>query len=363
MVFLIVVLSKASRSRSTVTAARSILDGFGGVARDLDALKLVSLSPLTSGVFTTSLSILQHQRTQMTTSLVGAPQLASQIDCFTQTRRHYHHSHDSQLMVTSVIKSQMGGSQSRLVTCDDGRLYVLKMHPNPQGPNVLANETLGSILLRGLGFFAPRWRQVTINLKALRLFPDLAMCTAGGGTSFPACGVHFGSEYLGGPRYHVYDFMPKARMHTLRNASQLLPIYLFDVWANHQDKRQCIYQKLLADNLYDTFFIDNGHLFGGPTWQRVADRPRTSQSDIIEPIRIEDPRVEQCLKLFEERIPKLLHRAVAIVPPEWYKDDIYALYARLMWRLDFLRLLVAGDILDKDQRETGFGSSDGVRLE
>jgi hypothetical protein len=222
---------------------------------------------------------------------------------------------------------------------------VLKMHPNPQGPNVLANEALGSILLRGLGFFAPRWRQVTINLKTFRLFPDLAMCMSDGATTFPACGVHFGSEYLGGPRYRLFDFMPKSCTHQLRNASQLLPIYLFDVWASHQDTRQCVYQKLEDANLYDTFFIDNGHLFGGPTWQEVAGRARTRHSEIIEPVTIEDPSVERCLRLFEERIPRLLHRAVAVVPPEWYKDDIYALYARLMWRLDFLRLLVAGEIL------------------
>jgi hypothetical protein len=73
-------------------------------------------------------------------------------------------------------------------------------------------------------------------------------------------------------------------------------------------------------------------------------------SNIIEPIKIGDPRVEQCVRLFEERIPKLLHRAVAVVPSEWYKDDIYALYAQLMWRLDFIRPLVAGDILGKNHR-------------
>lgn len=289
----------------------------------------------------------------MGTSLVGAQQPISPLDHYAKIHRHYHHSHDSHLTVISVIRPQMGGSQSRLVMCDDGKLYVLKMHPNPQGPNVLANEALGSILLRGLGFCAPRWKQVTINLKTLRLFPDLAMCTAAGGTTFPTCGVHFGSEYLGGPRYHVFDFMPQARMHQLRNASQLIPIYLFDIWASHQDKRQCVYQKLRDENLYDTFFIDNGHLFGGPTWQEVAGRARTLHSDLIEPIRIEDPRVEQCVRLFEGSIPKLLHRAVAVVPPEWYKDDIYALYARLMWRLDFLRLLVAGDILEKVHRGRG----------
>ena len=284
----------------------------------------------------------------MSTSLVGQ-QLISPPSHFTHVRSH-RQSHDSLLTVTSVIRTQKGGSQSRLVTCDDGKLYVLKMHPSPQGPNVLANEALGSILLRGLGFFAPRWRQVTINLKTLRLFPDLAMSAADGGTTFPEFGVHFGSQYLGGPQYRLVDVIPKSRLHTLRNASQILPMYLFDVWASHQDNRQCVYQKLQDANLYDTFFIDNGHLFGGPTWQDVAGHARTLHSDLIEPIRIDDPRVDQCLKLFEEQIPRLLHRAVALVPPEWYKDDIYALYARLMWRLDFLRLLVAGDILGKHRR-------------
>jgi hypothetical protein len=283
----------------------------------------------------------------MGTSLVGVQQLISPLEHYAQSHRDHgsHESHESLLTVTTVVRTQKGGSQSRLVRCDDGKLYVVKMHPNPQDPNVLANEVLGSILLRGLGFFAPRWRQVTINLKTIRFFPDLAMCTAGGGTAFPACGVHFGSEYLGGQRYRLFDFMHKSRMHTLRNASQLLPISVFDIWACHQDTRQCVYQKLQDANLYDTFFIDNGHLFGGPTWREVAGRARTMHSDIIEPIKIGDPRVEECVRLFEERIPKLLHRAVAVVPPEWYKNDIYALYARLMWRLDFRRLLVAGDIL------------------
>jgi hypothetical protein len=282
----------------------------------------------------------------MGASLVGSQQGVCPLEPYGQIHRN-HHPRGSLLTVTRVVRTQNGGSQSRLVTCDDGKLYVLKMHPNPQGPNVLANEALGSILLRGLGFCAPRWRQVTINLKTLRLLPDLSMSTADGGTTFPACGVHFGSEYLGGPRYSLFDFMPRSRLHSLRNASQLLPMYLFDVWASHQDKRQCVYKKLHDANLYDTFFIDNGHLFGGPTWQEVAGRARTIHSDIIEPIDVGDPRVEHCLRLFQEYIPQLLHRAVALVPPEWYKDDIYALYARLMWRLDFLPLLVSFDKLGK----------------
>jgi hypothetical protein len=279
-------------------------------------------------------------------SLVGARQIISPLELPTQIHSRYTSNH-SPLTVASVIKAQRGGSQSRLVLCNDGKLYVLKMHPNPQGPNMLANEALGSILLRGLGFLAPRWRQVTINLKTIRLFPDLAMCAADGGITFPDCGVHFGSEYLGGSQYHLFDFMPKSRLPALRSTSQLLPIYLFDVWASQQDERQCVYQKLRDAALYDTFFIDNGHLFGGPAWREVAGHARTAYSNNVQPIKVEDPRIEQCVKMFEDCIPKLLHSAVAMVPYEWYRDDIYALYARLLWRLEFIRLLVAGDILGK----------------
>jgi hypothetical protein len=77
------------------------------------------------------------------------------------------HPEQRRLTVTTVIRRMSGGSQSRLIQCDDGKLYVLKMHPNPQGPNVLANEALGSILMHDLGFLVPRCRPVTINLKAL----------------------------------------------------------------------------------------------------------------------------------------------------------------------------------------------------
>jgi hypothetical protein len=47
--------------------------------------------------------------------------------------------------------------------------------------------------------------------------------------------------------------------------------------------------------------------------------------------------MERYLTLFETRIPQLLLDAVAVVPPEWYKGDIYALCARLLQRLQCLR--------------------------
>ncbi len=264
---------------------------------------------------------------------------------------HVCHTRQRILAVTTVVGKQRGGSQSRLVQCDDGKLYILKMHPNPQGPNVLANEALGSILTRGLGLCAPAWKPVTIDLKTVRFFPELAMQTSDQETVFPACGLHFGSEYLGGPEYDLYDFMPESYTHKLRSTAQSLAIYLFDVWAVHQDERQCVYQRNRETGFYDTFFIDNGHLFGGPTWSEIGGYSRSVCSANVQAPMIGDPRIEQWLKVFEDRIPGLLRHAIEVVPRDWYKDDIYLLYARLLWRLEFIRALVNQEIL-KSARET-----------
>jgi hypothetical protein len=254
------------------------------------------------------------------------------------------------IAVTTVVRTQPGGSQSRLVRCDDGKLYVLKMNPNPQGPNVLANEALGTILIRGLGFLAPSWKPIRIDLKAVRLFPELIMQTSVREATFPTCGIHFGSEYLGGPRYDVYDFMPKSYMYKLKCAEQFLPIYLFDIWACHQDERQCVYRRARYTSFYDTFFIDNGHLFGGPKWSEVAGHSRSGRSFNFELPAIGDPRIEQWLRVFEERIPTLLYHAIAAVPEDWYQDDIYALYARLLWRLERIRSLVNREMVETTRR-------------
>ena len=271
---------------------------------------------------------------EMTSRLEPCPRVRGACD----TRRRT-------LAVTSVIKKQPGGSQSHLVQCDDGKLYILKMHPNPQGPNVLANEAIGSILIHGLGLRAPPWKPVTIDLKTVRFFPELAMQTSDQETIFPACGIHFGSEYLGGPQYDLHSFMPKSYTHKLRSTEQSLAIYLFDVWAAHQDERQCVYQRTRETSLYNTYFIDNGHLFGGPAWSEVPANSRGVYSANIQTPLIGDPRIEPWLKLFEDRIPKLLHHAIAVVPGDWYKGDIYTLYARLLWRLEFIRTLVNQEIL------------------
>jgi hypothetical protein len=279
----------------------------------------------------------------MNLSLMGRTKLAPRFRPCPQVHR-VGQADQTVLTVTMVIKAQPGGAQSRLVECDDGKLYVLKMHPNPQGPNVLANEALGAMIMDGLGLRTPRWKPVTIDLKTVRFFPDLAMHTAEKEIIFPACGLHFGSEYLGGPQYDLFDFFPKSYSHKLKDTAQQLAVYLFDVWASHQDERQCLFQRIRGESLYDIFFIDNGHLFGGPKWSEFGyDSRRRSVN--IQPLLMRDPRIDEWLKLFDSHIPGLLHRAITLVPEEWYQGDVYALYARLLWRLEVIRRLVDLEIL------------------
>jgi hypothetical protein len=239
-----------------------------------------------------------------------------------------------QALVVMVARRQGGGSQSRLVLCDDGKRYVLKMHPNPQGPNVLANEALGSILLGGLGFQVPSWRPITINLNALALFPELTM-EMPHGMQLPACGVHFGSEYLGGPQYDLFDFIPER--YPIRNGEQVAAIRLFDLWANHHDNRQCVYRRPKQTGDYEALFIDNGHLFGGPAW---SDETELSSKLWSHHFRMSEClAMERWLTLFEDRIPGLLLEAKAAIPSDWYRGNINSLCAGLLRRLAGLRTI------------------------
>jgi hypothetical protein len=244
----------------------------------------------------------------------------------------------SVLTVKQVLRKMKGGAQSNLVECSDGKLYTLKTFPNPQGPNLLANEVLGSVLLFGLGFPVPRWRPIWINLHSLRMFPELAAKTEVSTT--PSAGLHFASEYLGSPDRPVMDLLPSTYGDRITNPQHFLGIYIFDLWASHQDDRQCIFRRSRRVGMYDVSYIDHGHLFGGPSWSEIHGECRVTYADYVAPPLSNDPKIEQYIYLFETRIPGLLKRAINLVQPEWHSGNIDALETSLLYRLTQLRDLV-----------------------
>jgi hypothetical protein len=226
----------------------------------------------------------------------------------------------------------------------------LKTHPNPQGPNILANDALGTTIMRGLGFSVPEWRPIRISLKALRCFPELLMETEGG-RLVPSCGYHFGSEFLGGPGYDTFDLMPGSSWHRVRNAAEFQAVVLFDIWANHRDERQCVFWKKCKDNRYSAMFIDNGHLFGGPAWDQLSACRRISSTE-MNALSLDFSGIETTLTLFEQRIPQLLKEATSRIPTDWYQGDINLLHDSLLIRLEKLRMLITGET---EKHKNSFG--------
>jgi hypothetical protein len=98
-------------------------------------------------------------------------------------------------------------------------------------------------------------------------------------------------------------------------------------------------QKQTGD--YETVFIDNGHLFGGPDWSG-----ETALSQLLWSRHFRMPEclvMERWLTLFEDRIPRLLRQAKVKIPSEWYSGDINSVCTVLLQRLKSLRAIaVAG---------------------
>ena len=218
---------------------------------------------------------------------------------------------------------------------------MVKLHPNPQGPNLLANEFLGATLLHGLGFAVPR-------VTKIQLLDDLP-CGNGvpitlnnyPGTLMPSTGNHVGIDYLSVPGFVSVECEP-----TIFARHNLVGIRLFDIWANHIDARQCIQLRPLGSdgNFGKAWLIDNGHLFGGPRWRS------TDMGSYVRSLRLLQCELEHTdnhsLLLwgfrFRSKLPRLLETAIKLIPSEWFSGDVHELKKHYNARLDALSLFATG---------------------
>jgi hypothetical protein len=242
--------------------------------------------------------------------------------------------------VQTKIRKMWGGSQSSLVSCNDGKLYILKLSGNPQGANVLANELLGAHLLRGFGISNPNANLITVAAKQCSSFAYELKSEK----RLPLPGVHFGSEFLSDSEHRIFEWLPECAERRVVNQFDYWGIYVFDIWANHQDQRQCIYRQNRQDGRNVVFFVDNGHLFGGPEWKGLAEKCR-SQFLPRFPLAInEENAAELWISHMRIQGPHLLHEGVQLIPREWYKGDIGELVRVLLARLTNLSNLVENEL-------------------
>jgi hypothetical protein len=249
--------------------------------------------------------------------------------------------------VQTKIRNMWGGSQSSLVSCNDGKLYILKMVRNPQGENVLANELLGAHMLRGFGIASPNVNLITITAEQCYSFPFELQSEK----RRPLAGVHFGSEFLADSEHRIFESLPETSERMVVNQFDYWGIYIFDIWANHRDQRQCIYRQNRRDGRSEVVFVDNGHLFGGPEWAGFSDKCHSLFLPRF-PLAIDEENAAE-LWISHMRIegPRLLHEGIGFVPTEWYKGDISELERVLLARLTNLSSLVENEL--RNAKEAG----------
>jgi hypothetical protein len=238
------------------------------------------------------------------------------------------------------IRKMRGGSQPALIRCNDGKLYVVKFFNNPQGPNVLANEVLGNVLLNALNLPSPRWKTVFISRRFIEKNTGIFFETRSGYTAIES-GLHFGSEFLGDEKTgHVYEWLPNAFCSRVANSKDFMGIRIFDVWTNHCDHRQSLYTTGDGNTSFLAVFIDNGHLFGGPEWGRKSRQGESLRLDKRFHSNGWSAEVaESWIARFETECSSSLFNIIQQIPRFWYSGDINEIAQSLVQRLSMLRAL------------------------
>ncbi len=258
---------------------------------------------------------------------------------------------DGLLLVTHHIRKLRGGSQPILVHASDGLYYVVKFIDNPQGPNVLFNESMGTELYRACKLPVPSWKPLMVTDSFLDKNPSCWFETVEGRLR-PNSGLCFGSEFLGGDRKRLLEILPGTSFKRIRDRINFWLAWLLDICAEHADNRQAVFVEDVGGWL-DAFFIDHGHLFGGAEGRRQVP---------IRASRYLDPRIHSDI-CYENILSHLfaltaldvdrLWHCVAALPEEWKSVSAVSSLGRCLDLLanPHMLLRVLDEIIDNHGEE------------
>lgn len=242
-------------------------------------------------------------------------------------------------VVTKYFRSLRGGSQPILAEASDGLIYVVKFGNNPQGPNLLFNESAGTEVYQACGLSVPSWRPLFVGDSFIDSNPDCWFHTAEG-RQRPESGLCFGSRFLGGDGAGLWEVLPGSRFKQVSNRFSFWQAWLIDICAEHADSRQAIFLKD-GKGGFETVFIDHGHLFGGP---------KGEQRQNILASRYLDPRLYEYRDLLPQYRRDLLRplgsidlgrlrRRIQMVTGDWKTASSLEATERFLDRLSDTKLL------------------------
>jgi hypothetical protein len=229
-----------------------------------------------------------------------------------------------------------GGAQAHLLRCDDGNAWVTKFRNNPQSIRILANEILGTAILRYLRLTTPEVAPVEITAELLEREPLIAL-QLGQKTLRPDPGWHFGSRYPGDPeRIVVYDFLPDVLLPTVANLREFRAVLCVDKWLGNADSRQSIFfhSRIEQQTRLVACMIDHGYIFDGPNWT-FTDSPLQGlylRQSVYAEVRgwgDFEPWLDE-IQSFPESVLEDARRAI---PPPWLSPEEDSVLDSLLERL------------------------------
>jgi len=269
--------------------------------------------------------------------------------CRNDDTKERRHPESLQLPLTAVlpIRPMRGGSQSHLMLCSDGQLWVVKFRNNPQHLRILANEFIVSRIAQIVGLSVPRCDAVSVPRNLVETMPRIVTGHDRDLREQYSDGLQLGSRFIGGLMPgQVVDTLTRKQLDNVRNLGEFAGILAIDKWTGNCDTRQAAFARKATEKRYRVAFIDQGYCFSGGKWT-FSDSPivgvyplKHVYSNVVgwesfEPwiSRIEEFSVAELWKIAEE------------VPTEWYAHDQFML-EQLMHELILRRRTVRARIED-----------------
>jgi hypothetical protein len=257
--------------------------------------------------------------------------------------------------VTKCIRKLRGGSQAILAQADDGLIYVVKFSKNPQGVGLPFNESAGSELYRAYRLAVPSWKPLLVTEAFLEQNQNCWMQTPEGLLK-PDAGLCFGSRYLGGDGIRLLEILPGTSFKRVRNHESFWLAWLIDICACHADNRQAIFRED-GEGWLDSFFIDHGHLFGGPKGEQ---RPHFLASRYLDTRIYQDLSSRYCLDapgIAASLDVDQLWQRVKAFPDEWKTESALDGFELCLGRLSNAELLrnIADTMFEAHQNGIVFG--------
>ena len=260
--------------------------------------------------------------------------------------------------LTHFIRNLRGGSQPILAEASDGFLYVVKFANNLQGPNLLFNESAGSELFRACGVPVPEWRPLRVSDSFLEKNPDCWMQTPDGRLR-PTSGLCFGSRFLGGNGKRILEILPNSSFNRVRNQTTFWLAWLVDICAEHCDNRQALFLED-AEGWLSAYFVDHGHLFGGPNGELEKNFHASRYLDARIYAKVSSETCWNIQNALWALDTDMLLQRIEELPADWKQASGRDSFERCLQRLTkpFFVRNVLDTIIDALERRTVTGSED-----